>query len=75
LRSDQVRLCAQATDGSWKAFELVANVKAWKTNARIVIVQEFKKDNSLKRVRILGCNPNQHGWWKSVAGLPFPFSD
>jgi hypothetical protein len=53
LRSDQVRLCAQATDGSWKAFELVANVKAWKTNARIVIVQEFKKDNSLKRVRIL----------------------
>ena len=44
LRMDQVVPCAQAEDGSWIAYELIANVQAWKRNAKIVIVHELKAE-------------------------------
>ena len=53
LRVDQVRPCAQAEDGSWIAYELIANVQAWKRNVKIVIVHELNTDGSIKRARII----------------------
>ena len=55
LRMDQVRPCAQAEDGSWIAYELIANVQAWKREAKLVIVHDLKADGSIKRVRIIAC--------------------
>lgn len=53
LRMDQVRPCAQAEDASWMAYELIANVQAWKRNAKLVIVHELKEDGSIKSARII----------------------
>jgi hypothetical protein len=53
LRMDQVVPCAEAEDGSWIAYEIVANVQAWKRNAKIVIVHELKADGSIKSARII----------------------
>jgi hypothetical protein len=53
LRMDQVRPCAQAQDASWIAYELIANIQAWKRNAKIVIVHELNNDGSIKRARII----------------------
>ena len=53
LRVDQVRPCAQAEDGSWIAYELIANVQVWKRNVKIVIVHELNTDGSIKRARII----------------------
>lgn len=53
LRMDHVRACAQAEDGSWIAYELVANVQAWKRTAKLIIVHELCMDGSIKSVRII----------------------
>lgn len=53
LRMDHVRACAQAEDGSWIAYELVANVQAWKRTAKLTIVHELCIDGSIKSVRIM----------------------
>lgn len=53
LRMDQVVPCAQAEDASWMAYELIANVQAWKCNAKLVIVHELKEDGSIKSARII----------------------
>lgn len=55
LRMDQVKPCAQAQDASWVAYELLANVQAWKRTAKLVIVHELKEDGSIKSVRIIAC--------------------
>lgn len=59
LRMDQVVPCAQAEDGSWIAYQLIANVQAWKRNAKIVIVHELKADGSIKSARIIACTDLQ----------------
>lgn len=53
LRLDLVSPCAQAEDGSWIAYELTANVQAWKRNAKLVILHELKADGSIKSARII----------------------
>lgn len=53
LRMDQVQPCAQAEDASWIAYELIANVQAWKRTAKLVIVHELKEDGSIKSARII----------------------
>lgn len=55
LREDHFTPCAQAQDGSWKAYEAIANVQSWKTNARIVIVHYFNEQQAIKSVRIYAC--------------------
>lgn len=53
LRPDQVSPCAQSEDGSWIAYELIANVQAWERNAKLVILHELKADGSIKSARII----------------------
>lgn len=55
LRADKVRACAQAEDGSWIAYELVANVQAWKRNVKLVVVHELRDDGSVKAARLIAC--------------------
>lgn len=55
LRQDKVRPCAKADDGSWIAYELVANVQAWKRNVKLVIVHELLEDGSIKTARLIAC--------------------
>lgn len=55
LRQDKVRACAQADDGSWIAYELVANVQAWKRNVKLVVVQQLRQDGSIKSARLVAC--------------------
>jgi len=55
LRPDKVRPCAQAEDRSWIAYELLANVQAWKRNVKLVIVQELNLDGTIKSARIIAC--------------------
>ncbi|RME97871.1 MAG: hypothetical protein D6772_09820 [Bacteroidetes bacterium] len=55
LRADKVRPCAQADDGSWIAYELVANVQAWKRNVKLVVVHELNDDGSIKTARLIAC--------------------
>ena len=55
LRQDKVRPCARADDGSWIAYELVANVQAWKRNVKVVVVQELHQDGSIKTARLIAC--------------------
>ena len=59
LRMDQIRPCAQAEDGSWIAYELIANVQAWKRAAKLVIIHDLKADGSIKSVRIIACTKLQ----------------
>lgn len=59
LCQDQVQCCARAEDGSWVAYELVANVQAWKRNAKLVIIQEFNDNGSVKTARIIACTDTQ----------------
>jgi len=54
-KADKVRPCAQADDGAWIAYELVANVQAWKRNVKLVVVQELKDDGSIKTARLIAC--------------------
>ena len=62
LRMDQVKPCAQAEDGSWIAYELTANVLAWKRTAKLVIVHELRPDGQIKAVRIIACtDPSMDG--------------
>lgn len=55
LCEDRVRPCAQADDGSWIAYELVANVQAWKRNVKLVVVHELLEDGSIKTARLIAC--------------------
>ena len=55
LRADKVRPCAQADDGSWIAYELVANVQAWKRNVKLVVIHELLEDGSIKTARLIAC--------------------
>lgn len=55
LRPDKVRPCARAEDNSWMAYELVANVQAWKRNVKLVVVHEYYPDSSIKTVRLIAC--------------------
>lgn len=55
LREDKVRPCAQADDGSWIAYELVANVQAWKRNVKLVVIHELLEDGSIKTARLIAC--------------------
>ena len=55
LREDKVCPCAQADDGSWVAYELVANVQAWKRNVKLVIIHQLLKDGSIKTARLIAC--------------------
>ena len=55
LCEDKVQACAQAEDGSWIAYELVANVQAWKRNVKLVVVQELRQDGSIKTARLIAC--------------------
>jgi len=55
LRPDKVRACAQAEDGAWIAYELVANVQAWKRNVKLVIVHDLREDGSIKSARLVAC--------------------
>jgi len=59
LRMDYVRPCAQAEDHSWIAYEVVANVQAWKRNVKLVIVHELNSDRSIKTARIIACTDIQ----------------
>mgnify|MGYP000409817363 CR=1 FL=1 len=53
LRKDKVRPCAQADDGSWIAYELAANVQAWKRNVKLVVIHELLEDGSIKTARLI----------------------
>lgn len=53
LREDKVRPCAQADDGSWIAYELAANVQAWKRNVKLVVIHELLEDGSIKTARLI----------------------
>ena len=53
LRMDHVCACAQAKDGSWIAYELVADVQAWKRTAKLIIVHELRTDGTIKSVRTI----------------------
>lgn len=55
LRPDKVRACVEADDRSWIAYELVANVQAWKRNVKLVVVHELLEDGSVKAVRLVVC--------------------
>lgn len=55
LRPDKVTACAQAEDRSWIAYELVANVQAWKRNVKLVIVHHLRSDGSIKTARLIAC--------------------
>ena len=55
LREDKVRPCAQADDGSWIAYELVANVQAWKRNVKLVVIHELLEDGTIKTARLIAC--------------------
>ena len=55
LRANKVCPCAQANDGSWIAYELVANVQAWKRNVKLVIIHELLEDGSIKTARLIAC--------------------
>ena len=55
LRAHKARPCAQADDGSWIAYELVANVQAWKRNVKLVVVHELNDDGSIKTARLIAC--------------------
>ena len=55
LREDKVRPCAQADDGSWIAYELVANVQAWKRNVKLVVIHELRQDGSIQTARLIAC--------------------
>ena len=55
LREDKVCPCAQADDGSWIAYELVANVQAWKRNVRLVVLHELLQDGTIKTARLIAC--------------------
>ncbi|MEM9009575.1 MAG: transposase [Cyanobacteria bacterium P01_F01_bin.86] len=55
LREDQVRQCAQADDDSWKAYELLANVQAWKRNVKLIVVQELNQDGTVRTARLIAC--------------------
>lgn len=55
LREEKVCPCAQAEDGSWIAYELVANVQAWKRKVRLVIIHELFQDGSIKTARLIAC--------------------
>ena len=52
LKEEHIRPSAQAEDKSWIAYELVANVQAWKRNAKIVIVHDLDQAGNIKHVRI-----------------------
>lgn len=55
LRVCKARPCAQADDGSWIAYELAANVQAWKRNVKLVVVHELNDDGSIKTARLIAC--------------------
>jgi hypothetical protein len=55
LHPDKVKNCAQADDGSWIAYELVANVQAWKRNVKLVVVHELREDGSVRTARLIAC--------------------
>lgn len=55
LREDKVCPCVQADDGSWIAYELVANVQAWKRNVKLVVIHELLEDGSIKAARLIAC--------------------
>ena len=52
-RKDHFRVFDRAEDGSWIAYETVANVRAWKRSASIVIVHELDDKGNIKSCRIL----------------------
>lgn len=54
-REDHFCPCAQAEDGSWKAFHGMANVQAWKRNVRLVIVHHYDESGQIKSVRLYAC--------------------
>ncbi len=57
-----VQPCARAEDGAWVAYELVANVQAWKGNARLVIVQHLDADGQVEKAHLLAStDPNMSG--------------
>lgn len=41
LREDKFSPCTVAEDGSWKAFEAIAYVKAWKLWTRVVVIHHY----------------------------------
>lgn len=62
LREDQ----AQAEDGSWIAYELIANVQAWKRTARLIIIQQLDTEGRVKQVRILATTDLDRGGAESL---------
>ncbi len=48
-----LQACAQAEDGSWVAYELLANIQAWKCNTRVVIVQHLDGDGQVDKAHLL----------------------
>ncbi len=54
LREDIFAACCESDDGgrSWRAFEAVANVKAWGRLVRVVVVHDYHADGSIARHRI-----------------------
>jgi len=44
--------CAKAEDNSWIAYTAVANIKAWKRSARVVIVHDLDEDGNITAHRI-----------------------
>ncbi|NRA51261.1 MAG: transposase [Phaeodactylibacter sp.] len=62
LREDKIWPCTQADDGSWIAYELVANVQAWKRNIKLVVVHELFDDGCVQTARLIACtDTNKNG--------------
>jgi len=55
LREDYFTPCAQAEDGSWIAYQALANVQSWKRIVRLVIVHYFDEKGKLKNVTMYAC--------------------
>lgn len=52
LRKTYFKVCAEATDGSWIAYEAVVNARAWKRSVTIVLVHHLDKAGQIKSHRI-----------------------
>jgi len=55
LREDQFCPCAQASDGSWTAYQAVVNIRAWKRNVLLVIEQAKDKIGNVTSYKLYAC--------------------
>jgi hypothetical protein len=52
LRPDVFTPCCQADNGSWVGYTAIVNIKAWKRNARVVIVHDLDEEAKVTGHRI-----------------------